>query len=271
MALTKKVLQDMMKQAAKDAIKEVIKEIRPTIKRTIREEFYKMLDEADSNRSEPQRQIVQEQDELSMAHILSQDVEEDEARQAVQQKIFSGGQFADVLNQTANQYRGRSIGREAAAGGAGMYGINEQKEFVLNTGNVPVANQQIYRSSLIDKMGYGDGFTKVGAKASVPGVSAKPQSALSQIVGKTARKPDRPVSVSLPTKNADGRPINFNNVPADIVQNMMRDYSGTLKKLESRSSFVRGGASGQTRSTGRASLGAFQHAKESFNFEEDKK
>jgi len=250
--MTKKELQKMISESVRNTI---IKEIKPLIKRTIREEFYKIIEEAGSQE--------EKEDDLSMVNLLEQNVEEDETRQQVQEKIFkSGGRFDNILNQTANQYSGRSISKDT--------GLNEQKEFVLNTDSINM-NQEIDRGDLAAKMGYGDGFKKVGGTVKAPGTENKKPSPLSQIVNKTQRKPDQPVKVSLPTKNADGRPINFDKVPVDIVQNMMKDYSGILKKMEGKSSFVRGGGSVSSAKGGKASLGAFKHTTSQFEFEEDKK
>jgi hypothetical protein len=47
--------------------------------------------------------------------------------------------------------------------------------------------------------------------------------------------PSAPLNeVELPTTNADGKPINYANVPMDLVQNMMKNYSGLLKKVETK-------------------------------------
>lgn len=257
MGLTKKELQAMITEAVKVAIKEM----KPTIRKTIREEFYKIVDEANDN-----HEIGEQPDDLSMTRLLEQNAEEDETRRVVEKKIFSGGKFSDILNQTADQYRGRSITKEATSGMA----TNDQQQFILNSDSVQ-PSQTPDRSRMINEIGYGDGFSKVGEDAKVPGVQKSQTSPLKQILGNTQKKPNQPVQVSLPTKNADGRLIDFDKVPVEVVENMVKDYRGTLKNLEKRSSFVRGGAAGQKKSIGKASLGSFQNPKEQFQFEEDKK
>jgi len=211
--MTKKDLQALISESVKAVI---IKEIKPLIKTTIRQEFNKILEEAGS-RSESLQE--DREDDTSLTRLL-ENQEEDETRRTVGKKIFNtGGQFDNILNQTAEQYSGKPLANAAAEG------LNEQKEVVLNTNTVM----------------YGEELGKVGTDVKIPGVGANKMSPVKKLLNSPApRNPNAPVVVSLPTKNADGRPINLNNVPASIVQNMMKNYSGLLNKSK-KVSKTRGG------------------------------
>ena len=202
MGLTKKDLQKMISEAVKTTI---IKEIKPLIMKTIKQEFRKIIEEADSK----PKQTITESDELSMTQLLQSPPEEDETRQAVSEKIFSGGRggkFADILNQTADERLG---GQSLTAPS-----INTQQEIVLDN----TSTEKVFdRTKLAEQLGYGDDLGKVGAGVKVPGTV-----------------------VSLPTTTPDGAPINFNKVPEKIVKNMMKDYSGLLKKTEQKVKKTRG-------------------------------
>ncbi len=56
----------------------------------------------------------------------------------------------------------------------------------------------------------------------------------------TNRDEEQPVKVSVPTTTPDGRPINFDKVPAALVQNMMKNYSSLLKKADKSAVSKRG-------------------------------
>jgi len=217
MALTKKDLRLMISEAVRDTI---IKEIKPLIKKTIKQEFYKILEEAETVRpTKPTaKPVIAESDDLSLTQLLDSPLEEDETRQAVQEKIFSGGRggkFADILNQTATEV---STGQTLTSPGTGG-----QREIVLNESQPEKAFDS---AKLTEQLGYGDGFTKVGAGSRIPGTEARSKGSLDK--------------VSLPTTNPNGSPIDFSKVPVDIVKNMMRDYSGLLKKTDQKVSRTRG-------------------------------
>jgi len=218
--MTKKELQAMMIVAVRKVFKE---DIKPLIETTIRKEFYKILSEAEETK--PKKGILVEDDNTSLMSLLDEP-ENDSARAHVTKKIFNGKTpFADVLNQTADEFRNKS----------GVYAnpskeVGSQVKMKLNNDGLattaPIDAQmptQTYnRSEMAAKMGYGD-MPKIGIDNKVKNIIAKDPT------------PSAPLNeVELPATNADGKPINYANVPQDIVKNMMKNYSGLLKKVESK-------------------------------------
>ena len=220
MSLTKKDLHLMINEAIKNVI---IKEIKPMLRKTIQQEFYKIIQEAESAKPAKTSYLNESDsdDDLSMVSLLNKNEseQEDSIRSSVGERLFSKGPFADILNETAEQYYDND---DAPTGK-----VLGQREFVLNTnsmkGTTSTAKSKansFERSKLVSQLGYGDGFDKVGRDSS--------------------RADGRPSTVALPETSPDGAPINFDKVPAQIVQNMMKDYSTLLKKVDQKTATNRG-------------------------------
>ena len=208
------------------AVRKVVKEeIKPLIEMTIKREFHKILDEAETAKPKKEMMVEEYLPETSLMNLVEQDQETDEARSEINERIFKGkNPFADVLNQTADDVKNRS----------GIYANplkqdgKTQKKIVINqpapiqmVTEGAVATPRPSRKQLAAQMGYGD-MEKIGVVDNIPTV-----------------KSTQPVEVELPTMSAGGeggapKPIDYNNVPAKLVQNMMKDYSPLLKKVDSK-------------------------------------
>lgn len=231
MSLSKKDLQEMIRISVKNTI---IKEVKPLIVKTIREEFYKIIDEA-SSLTEQKVKSVESTEDISMVRLLDDNTKDendtedtDEIRNELEEKMF-GGQFGDVLSQTKKQYQGRSISRESS----GVIPMTEQKEIIVKSDSVPMTptNKKLNSADLASKLGYGEGFNKVGSDLKVPGVdlaSSKKPSVKNLI--NNNRDENTPVKVLLPSTTPDGKPINFDKIPQSIAKNIMKNYKGLLDK-----------------------------------------
>ena len=220
--MTKKELQEIITIAIRTVVQ---KEIKPLIEATIRKEFYKILNEAETAAKPKRTIIVEDDDNTSLLSLIEEDIDSDPARAQINEKIFKGKTpFADVLNQTADAVKNRT----------GIYAnplkqTGSQVKMKLNNDGLAttapidaqMSTRTYNRSEMAAKIGYGD-MPKIGVDNKVKNIIAKdPTSA--------------PLNeIELPTTNADGKPINYANVPQDIVKNMMKNYSGLLKKVESK-------------------------------------
>ena len=215
--MTGKELAKLIRSAVRAEILKVVKEqVKPIVRQTIKEEFRLILEDAAKVQKPKKRTVKSDTDNLSIATLMNEVDETVEKEQITEQetpKLFKKSQFADVLNQTAREYAGTSVPQDS-----GM-GINEQKEFVLNTNNVPspapspvaaAANSvpMDVRQKMVQAMGYGT-MENVGENIKVPGTEVAPS------------QPEQ--KVQLPTTTPDNRPIDYSKVPAEIVSNMMEE------------------------------------------------
>jgi hypothetical protein len=220
--MTKKQLQEMITVAVRKVVKE---EIKPLLEATIKKEFFKILSEAETAKPKKEMMVEEYLPETSLMNLVEQDQETDEARSEINERIFKGkNPFADVLNQTADDVKNRS----------GIYANplkqdgKTQKKMVINQ---PVPTQMVNegavatprptREQLAAQIGYGD-MNKIGVSNNIPTVEST-----------------QPVEVELPAMSAGGeggapKPIDYNNVPVELVQNMMKNYSGLMKKVETK-------------------------------------
>lgn len=210
--MTPKQLAELITKAIRKEIRAAMVSTRKTIKEEIRsavrDEINSILEDASKT-----KQVQPEPEPASLSQLLSE-----EAIVVEGEPMFQGkGKIFDVLNQTAKENKGAG---QLIPGGPQ---INEQKEFVFNTTNTPATtgNPVVDKTALAQKMGYGnDGMPDAGA-APVPETVAP--------------------AVQVPTTNADGKPINLNKVNPNVIQSMMRNYGGFLKKMDEKAKNVRGG------------------------------
>ena len=211
--MTPKELAKLIATVVKKELREHKKLLKEEIRSAVRAEITSILEDAGKA-----KQLPEPEPNTSLSQLLS----EEEVTGEAQSPMFQGkGKIYDVLNQTAQESKGR--GQLIPGNGEAL---NEQKEFVFNTNNTPASTTGIPaadKASLAQKMGYG-----LPPVAPVPGnvtVAASPQS---------------PATVQVPTTNADGKPINLNKVNPNVIQGMMRNYSGFLKKMDEKAKNVRG-------------------------------
>lgn len=240
--MTKKELQTMITAAVRKVVKE---EIKPLIETTIKREFHKILDEAES--AKPSKTLMVDNVEPQGTSLISliEDGESDSARAEINERIFKGkipfeekNPFADVLNQTANEVESKT----------GIYSnplkqTGEQKKVVLNQPMVESASPGVVEGTPLrkDLVIMGD-IEKIGIVEGMPGIEGtiKPKSnVLQKIVAKEPRTGEESNVVELPTMSAGGeggapKPINYDNVPIKLVKNMMKNYSGLLKKVDTK-------------------------------------
>ena len=220
--MTKKELTILITDAVRKVVK---KELTPMIRKAIKEEFYTILNEAEESKQ------LKEEKNYSLSNIVQDDMNDnisvDETRKQVEERIFKGeGKIVDVLNQTAHEVRSgktKPIRQETT---------NDQQSFILNSSSDKIEKPTFDANTL----GYGDGFNKVGSDAKIPSTVESKKSSVNKIIENVSQKEQ---TVQLPTKDPDGKPINFNNVPVEIVQNMMKDYRGVLQKVEQKSINIR--------------------------------
>ena len=225
--MTKQELQKIVYLSVKKVFKE---EVKPLIEFTIKKEFNKILSEAETT-PKPQRTIMTEETMpagTSLVGLMNEETEADPARAEVSKKIFNDkNPFASVLNQTANDVTNRAgiysnPNKYAAAGDQVKMKLNNDGLATTAPIDAQMPTQTYNRSEMAAKMGYGD-MPKIGIDNKVKNIIAKDPT------------PSAPLNeVELPATNADGKPINYANVPQDIIKNMMKNYSGLLKKVESK-------------------------------------
>ena len=218
MSLTKQELAKVVVLAVKKAVNEEIKKLQPVIKKTIREEFYKILDESDEK-----QQLSETRSDYTTVASQYANVEQDSMRQEVEEKIFKNtNPFSDILNQTVNEV---------------VQGTGYPPQAMAGQPMVPpqaMAGQQ----PQIDpsQFGYDGGFDMVGADANVPGTEQR-----APVRPQAPRPPaNAPVNVPLPTHDPEGKPINFGNVPANLVQNMMKNYGNLMERVDEKAKQKRG-------------------------------
>jgi len=252
--MTKQDLQKLINVSVKAAIKEM----KPLIETTIRKEFHKILSEAESapkTEAKPRKMMTEEvSSETSLMNLIDEDKESDPVRAGVNEKIFAGKKpfedeknpFANVLNQTAKEVTNRegiysNPHKMAATGGSDQVKVNLASgqpvvENVQPTEDyVPSSKPPPSKEAMAAKMGYGD-MEKIGGGEGIPGMEIKPKSTAKRIIAEDPipASSEPLTEVELPTQNPDGQPINYSKVPMDLVQNMMKDYRGLMKKTEQK-------------------------------------
>ena len=239
--MTKKQLQEMIITAVRKVVKE---EIKPLIEMTIKREFHKILDDAESAKN-PKTLMVDNTapQSTSLRNLIEEDKESDPARAEINERIFKGktpfeekNPFAEVLNQTATEVETRT----------GIYS-NPMKQTSNDGQKKVVLNQPMIESvvgknqSREDLVIMGD-IEKIGSVNGMPGIeeSVKPKSnILKKSVAKDLTEVSQPIEVELPTMSAGGgdgapKPIDYSKVPVKLVKNMMKNYSGLLKKVDTK-------------------------------------
>jgi hypothetical protein len=239
--MTKKELQEMITIAVRTVVR---KEIKPLIEATIKKEFNKILDEADSGKPPKTKTLMTDNtmpQGKSLMTLIEEDKEDDSTRAEINERIFKGktpfkekNPFSEVLNQTATEVETRT----------GIYSnpmkqtpTSTQKKVVLDQPMVesvapdtPVTEEKPpppSRESLAAAIGYGDMKPK---SSGLKKILAEDQTSAS----------DSPANeIELPTMSAGGdggqpKPIDYSKVPTSLVKNMMKDYSGLLKEVESK-------------------------------------
>ena len=132
------------------------------------------------------------------------------------------------LNQTANDVTNRAgiysnPNKYAAAGDQVKMKLNNDGLATTAPIDAQMPTQPYNRSEMAAKMGYGD---------MIPNTK---DNKVRKILAKEPTTEATPLTeVELPATNADGKPINYANVPMDLVKNMMKDYSGLMKKVDSK-------------------------------------
>lgn len=112
--MTKQELSKLIKQAVKESINEELKSMRILMKKTIKEEFYRILNEAEQAKS-------LNENNYSLTSALEPE-NDDEIRNQIERKIFQGNDpIAAILNKTAND--GVDLSNYGAGGGGGPAGI----------------------------------------------------------------------------------------------------------------------------------------------------
>jgi hypothetical protein len=227
--MTKQELQKMVYLSVKKVFKD---EIKPLIEVTIKKEFNKILNDAETAKSQKNIIVEEKISESSLMNLINEDKEIDSARSEVNERIFKGkNPFADVLNQTANDVKNREgvYANPLKQGGAGT-----QKKVIVNQSATAQPTEMVSeatntsmpsREQLAAKMGYGN-IEKIGTPDDKPGIEKPVQSA-------------QPVEIELPEMSAGGEggapiPIDYNKVPMNLVQNMMKDYRGVMEKVEEK-------------------------------------
>ena len=216
---------------------ETKKMVKEEVGKAVKKEILSILEDAGKKETV---QIPATVDPTSMAQLLSEEIPAEPT-----EKVFGGeGAIFDVLNQTADEFINK--GKSAIPQDNG---INEQKEFRFNTNNMNAKTGNITpqmdasaKQKMIDKMGYGDNMANRYQE------SPQGQIPVEQSVSKLPVKIAQPrpsdgqplQSVQVPTINADGKPINLDKVNPDVVQSMMRNYSGFMKKMDDKIKFTRG-------------------------------
>ncbi len=212
--MTPKQLVELIAKVVKKEIRAAMianrKTLKEDIRSAVRAEITSILEDASGA-----KQVQPEPEPTSLSQLLSEEGVTENV-----EPIFQGkGKIFDVLNQTAVESKGKGqlIPSE-------VQGLNEQKEFVFNTTNtpasVPAGIAPINKAALAEKMGYG--------KMPIAGGATPGQTPI------TVEAEGAPDKVQVPTTNADGKPINLNKVNPDVIQSMMRNYSGFLKKMDNK-------------------------------------
>lgn len=239
--MTKQELQKMIYLSVKNVIN---KEIKPLIETTIRKEFYRILNAAESAK----KPKIVEEDKMSLINMIEDDEEADPTRLEVNEKIFQGKtlfkedntRFADVLNQTANEVENKTgIYSNSKMQNSSMtnqvkVNLNQPNKNTIKGDTSDNGKSMNLRENFAAKLGY-ENVEKVGSVENIPGTETKKSKVLEKI------SKERPIKteIELPTMSAGGeggkpKPIDYSKVPATMVQNMMKNYSSLMKKVESK-------------------------------------
>ena len=240
---SKELAQEITRDLKKYFIKE---EIKPLIEATIRTEFNKILDEAET--AKPTKTLMVDSaipQRTSLMKLVDEEEEEDSIRAGINDRIFKGKTlfteektpFAGILNQTVKEVETQTgIYANPLKQGGGQIKVTLPSSPPMVENTTPNATKTLSRKDLMAKMGLED-IGKIGGNVEgMPGAEGKTKNVLHKIVAQDST-PTQLTEVELPMMSAGGedgapKPINYNNVPMELVQNMMKDYRGLLKKVD---------------------------------------
>ena len=199
--MTSKELVTLISKIIKKEFAETRKTLKEEIKNSVRSEINQILEDAS--------QIRHQETNTSLSNILKEQHSPDISNMDT---VFKHkGKIFDILNETANEYKNKKLPPDT--------GVHGQQEYILNTQNTAIQTPPINKAALAEKMGYGN----MTSNPSVP------------VPGN-----EQPVAIQLPTTNPDGRPINLNKVDPNIIQNMIKNYSSIMKKVDEKAKRSRG-------------------------------